>query len=229
MTLDIKGGLKNTAISSNRYVVVEELLSNSIDSYLIRRNTEQKSPELFASLEIEFFNPTLLEGEYDIKISCRDNGAGFGYEQIKAFVTKDTSYKDYLKIQGIGRCKGAGRIQFFHYFDNLKIDSVFLDGTTHKRTTLNIASDAREITEEHFSTAEATGNDLITTVILQNIGQNIPPGYIDRKSIRHDFSSETLGSHIYTVFLQRLIILKASLENFLLKSLKNAVMILNQG
>ncbi|WP_404979930.1 transposase [Bradyrhizobium sp. Arg816] len=33
---------------------------------------------------------------------------------LKAFLTKDTSYKDELPIFGIGQCKGAGRIQFFH-------------------------------------------------------------------------------------------------------------------
>lgn len=40
MTLDIRGGLKNTSISGNRYVVIEELLSNAIDSYLIRKNED---------------------------------------------------------------------------------------------------------------------------------------------------------------------------------------------
>jgi hypothetical protein len=31
MTLDIRGSLKNTKLSSNKYVVIEELISNAID------------------------------------------------------------------------------------------------------------------------------------------------------------------------------------------------------
>ena len=156
MTLDIKGGRKNTAVSSNKYVVLEELILNSIDSYLIRRHANRIGiPELLITLDVEIFPASLIDGEYDLKISCTDNGAGFGEEQVKAFVTKDTSYKDYLKIIGIGKCKGAGRIQFFHYFDNLKIDSIYADVDGNKRATLNISSDAREITEAQFSRTNA--------------------------------------------------------------------------
>lgn len=44
MTLDIRGSLKNTKLSSNAYVVFEELLSNAIDSYLIRKHLEPSAP-----------------------------------------------------------------------------------------------------------------------------------------------------------------------------------------
>ena len=217
MTLDIQGGRKNTTISTNKYVVLEELLSNSIDSYLIRRNSDQSTPELSISLDIEISNASLfLDGEYDLKITCTDNGAGFGNEQIQAFVTKDTSYKDYLKIQGLGKCKGAGRIQFFHYFDNLKIDSIYFDQTTtkNKRATLNIASDAREITENHFIIEDADGFDLKTSLCLQNISTNIPQAKIDRKNIPTDFSAKAVGDYLYKAFLQRFIILKGIVGNF---------------
>lgn len=216
MTLDIQGGRKNTAISSNKYVVLEELLSNAIDSYLIRRNTDKTAPELSISLEIEFFSASLLDDGYNIKISCTDNGAGFGEDQIKAFVTKDTSYKDYLTIQGIGKCKGAGRIQFFHYFDNLKIDSIYVDqkSNKNKHTTLSIASDAREITENQFVAEEIEVHELKTTITLENISESIPQAKIDRKNIRSDFSAKTIGGYIYKVFLQRFIILKGIIGKF---------------
>ena len=38
MTLDIRGSIKNTKLSKNPYVVFEELISNAIDSYLIRKD-----------------------------------------------------------------------------------------------------------------------------------------------------------------------------------------------
>lgn len=54
-----------------------------------------------------------------------------------AFVTKDSTYKDQLQIPGIGKCKGAGRIQFFHHFDKLAIDSTFeQSGEVFRRTLL---------------------------------------------------------------------------------------------
>ena len=40
MTLDIRGSLKNTKISSNKYIVIEELISNSIDAFLIGRHQD---------------------------------------------------------------------------------------------------------------------------------------------------------------------------------------------
>ncbi|SFU66637.1 hypothetical protein SAMN04488527_1101 [Aliiroseovarius crassostreae] len=40
MTLDVRGSLKNTKLSKNPYVVFEELLSNAIDSFLIRRDAD---------------------------------------------------------------------------------------------------------------------------------------------------------------------------------------------
>ncbi|ELV8626852.1 hypothetical protein QNF03_003545, partial [Vibrio cidicii] len=128
MALDIRGGLKNTNISSNRYVVIEELVSNAIDSYLIRKSTDADAPELFIGIELEYFSESLLDdGKTDVKISCTDNGAGFADEQVNAFVTKDSTYKDYLNIQGLGKCKGAGRIQYFHFFRKFELLTYFVD------------------------------------------------------------------------------------------------------
>jgi hypothetical protein len=218
MTLDIKGGRKNTAVSSNKYVVLEELVSNSIDSYLIRRDAKPIGiPELLITLNVEIFSASLIEGDYDLKISCTDNGAGFGKEQVKAFVTKDTSYKDYLKIIGIGKCKGAGRIQFFHYFNNLKVDSIYADVDGNKRATLNIYSDAREITESQFLINDVRDEKLTTTISLSNISTDIASSKIDKRNILLDFSTEALESDLYRVFLQRFIILKKIIGKFSIK------------
>ena len=46
MTLDIRGSKKNTRISDNRSVVFEELMSNAIDSYLIRTDAIDDIPDL---------------------------------------------------------------------------------------------------------------------------------------------------------------------------------------
>src|SRR4051812_39521266 len=74
MTLDIRGSLKNTKLSSNRYVVFEELISNAIDSYLIRKHDDPSAPSLRIGVEVEFSAANLLEDQEAMAISCTDNG-----------------------------------------------------------------------------------------------------------------------------------------------------------
>jgi hypothetical protein len=107
MTLDIRGSIKNTKLSSNRYVVLEELISNAIDSFLIRQHEDASAPSMRVEIEVDFSAADLLEDREVMAVSCKDNGCGLGDDQLKAFLTKDTSYKDDLPIPGIGKCKGA--------------------------------------------------------------------------------------------------------------------------
>ncbi|MEM6602507.1 MAG: hypothetical protein AAF621_00500 [Pseudomonadota bacterium] len=51
MALDIRGSLKNTKLNRSQYIVFDELLSNSIDSYLIRQSTSNDDIE---PLKVEF-------------------------------------------------------------------------------------------------------------------------------------------------------------------------------
>ncbi|TCQ99306.1 hypothetical protein EDF70_10911 [Neorhizobium sp. JUb45] len=43
-------------------------------------------------------------------------------------LTKDTSYKDDLSIAGIGKCKGAGGIEYFHHFEHVGIRRTYHRG-----------------------------------------------------------------------------------------------------
>ncbi|MEP4190575.1 MAG: hypothetical protein ABJN51_05820, partial [Sneathiella sp.] len=125
MTLDVRGSLKNTKLSKNPYVVFEELLSNAIDSFLIRRDGDMAVTNLEVAFAVEFWPSDLLGDEIDLKVTCSDNGCGLGDEQTNAFLTKDTSYKDDLAISGIGKCKGSGRIQYFHHFADVSLKSTY--------------------------------------------------------------------------------------------------------
>lgn len=60
MALDIKGSLKNTRVNANRFVVIDELLSNAIDSFLIRQNEEPSTLALDVTFAIEFFQKNLV-------------------------------------------------------------------------------------------------------------------------------------------------------------------------
>lgn len=104
MTLDIRGSLKNTRISSNRHVVLEELISNSIDSFLIRQHDDPAKRRLEVKLVAEIRSSGLVGDSPDLSIFCTDNGCGLGDDQTEAFLTKVTSYEDDLSIAGIGKC-----------------------------------------------------------------------------------------------------------------------------
>jgi hypothetical protein len=143
MTLDIRGSLKNTKISSNKYVVIEELISNSIDSFLIRRHQDPSDMHLRIVVSIDLFAAKLLDDQLDVSISCTDNGCGLGQEQTDAFLTKDTSYKDDLSITGIAQCKGSGRIQFFHHFGRVGVRSTYRSDGHVRTRTLPLLRDAK--------------------------------------------------------------------------------------
>ncbi len=215
MTLDIRGGLKNTRINNNRYVVVDELLSNAIDSFLIRKNGDSTVSGLKVSFLIEFF-PRVLDGsQVEFKITCTDNGAGFGDDQIKAFVTKDTTYKDDLAIEGIGKCKGSGRIQFFHYFSKINIDSTYLSVEGIKRRKLSFDDTSiKEIDEQSFSQEVNTESIVRTISSLDIIKPEIYERFFNGKNLREDFSAETLKQYVMVNFLQRFVSLKERLGEF---------------
>ncbi len=215
MALDIRGSLKNTKINLNNYIVIDELLSNAIDSYLIRKKAEPLLNGLQVIFSIEFFDKE-LEGEaYDFKISCTDNGAGLADSQLKAFVTKDTSYKDDLAIEGIGQCKGSGRIQYFHYFSKMSISSTYKTELGYQKRNLNVDDTiTKEIDENTFTTESSTEQDNQTTITLDVLKTDVYEKVFAGKNLRQKFSSDALKHHVLVNCMQRLVGLKESIGNF---------------
>lgn len=215
MTLDVRGSLKNTKINKNYYVFIDEMLSNAIDSYLIRKDYDATNNGMSVVFDIEFLPKDLFdEGYIDLKISCTDNGAGLGDSQTKAFVTKDTSFKDDLSIGGIGKCKGSGRIQFFHYFNKLSIQSVYKDGDSFKARELRVDDSIKEIEESSFSVVNTTKTETTTKVTLDIVKPDVYAKVFLGKNLKDKFSVSTLKNYVLVAFLQRLIGLKESLGDF---------------
>lgn len=216
MTLDIRGGRKNTAINHSDYVVFEEMLSNAIDSYLIRKSRLNTSPPFSMKIDIEVIQADLLGAQWDVKIGTTDNGAGFGDDEVKAFVTKDSTYKDQLQIPGIGKCKGAGRIQFFHHFDRLTIDSTFEHSGEVFRRTLFVDEKTREVSESSFDKTQTDNAEIQTSFVLKNRRQSVLTAEqkAEQASIPEIFSAPTVSAHLYTALLQRLIVLKTLIGDF---------------
>ncbi|VVP27962.1 hypothetical protein PS838_04186 [Pseudomonas fluorescens] len=175
MTLDIRGSIKNTKLSSNPYVVFEELISNSIDSYLIRKHNDQSVESLQITITVELLSD-LIGGTESVSVSCIDNGCGFGDDQLRAFLTKDTSYKDDLSISGIGRCKGAGRIQFFHHFSSLSIDSTYRQGNDLIRREMHYKEPQKQIDAHHFTSDLGSTSAIGTYFKLSELKDSIEAG-----------------------------------------------------
>lgn len=213
MTLDIRGSLKNTKISKNPYVVFEELLSNSIDSFLIRQHQQPSDIPLKVDIDVRFFTSDLLGQELDVAVSCRDNGCGLGEDQIDAFLTKDTSYKDDLAIAGIGQCKGSGRIQFFHHFNRVGLKSTYRTADGVMTRDLPPVEGLKKIDLGDFKVTPGDEADIGATIILDSLKPG-PRENLFRQPLTETFDPDNLRRHMLIAFLQRLVGLGARLGAF---------------
>ena len=205
MTLDIRGSLKGTKLSRNPYVVFEELISNAIDSFLIRKNSDVTAKNLQIDIAVDFFAADLIDGLEEMSISCKDNGCGLGNEQLDAFLTKDTSYKDDLPIPGIGKCMGAGRIQFFHHFSVLALDSTYRAGDTFIRRQMSYPEPKKQIDAQDFSANSGSGDNLGTSITLKNLRTPIRDRVLRKTLPSSLYSASVLKQQTLLTFLQRLV------------------------
>ncbi|AWM79292.1 hypothetical protein DKL61_02365 [Gammaproteobacteria bacterium ESL0073] len=222
MALDIRGGLKNTKLSKNPYVVFEELISNAIDSFLIRKYFDQTVANMRIEIEVNLSSSGLFEDVSNMEIICKDNGCGLGDEQLKAFLTKDTSYKDDLSIPGIGKCKGAGRIQYFHYFSGIQIKSIYkIDHQFYKRELEYF--DQKEINENNFKTTLCEDATSGTNIKLSQLKESTYQKIINGQELSDFYSADILRKNMLLCFLQRLIGLEEQLGDFEIdfKTIKN--------
>ncbi|MEQ1403591.1 hypothetical protein ABK249_01480 [Neorhizobium sp. Rsf11] len=214
MTLDIRGSIKNTKLSSNQYVIFEELLSNAIDAYLIRRHTDAKVPSMAIEVVVAFSAADLLDDREVMSVSCKDNGCGLGDDQIKAFLTKDTSYKDDLLIAGIGKCKGSGRVQFFHHFAALSIDSFYRQGDAVLKRELRYVEPTKQIDVDDFISGPGEENDIGTLIQLDRFKEAVRPRISHGEPLSSLFSAPVLRKQMLVAFLQRLVGLGDQLGDF---------------
>ena len=214
MTLDIRGSLKNTRKSKNALVVIDELLANSIDAFLIRRSQEDGELALNVGLEITATKSDLLGEEFDLEIVCRDNGCGLGTDQLKAFLTKDTSYKDDLNIPGIGNCKGSGRVQYYHHFSKVSVSSVYADEGKLFHINLPPIEDRKEVDEDDFVVEERASGSVGTMVALSGVLPKIRETVFTVSNVYDWFRADALKQYVLFSLLQRLVSLREVLGDF---------------
>lgn len=214
MTLDVRGSIKNTKLSLNQYVVFEELISNAIDSFLIRKHADASAPNMLVDLEVLFTRADMLDDRETMTVSCKDNGCGLGDDQRNAFLTKDTSYKDDLPIFGIGKCKGAGRIQFFHHFSALSIVSSYRDGRKVVGREMHYSEPKKQIVADDFHSNVGNEDAIGTTIRLEQFKESARARISHGEALSSLFSAPILKKQMLVAFLQRLVGLKGRLGDF---------------
>ena len=170
MALDVRGSLKNAKLNNNIYMFADELFANAIDAFLIRKEKQKDVTDLKIKFSSETINAPFDNTQKELTIKCSDNGIGLGVDQTKAFVTQFTSYKDDLKIKGIGECKGSGRIQYLLYFSGMKIKSIYKNENAFTLKTLSFTDEnTKEITEESFSEENTSESNVGFEITLTSL------------------------------------------------------------
>jgi hypothetical protein len=169
MALDVRGSLKKAKLNSNIYIFIDELFSNAVDSFLIRKHLQKDVKDFKIKFSTDITSTTLDASQKDLSITCTDNGIGLGVEQTKAFITKDTSYKDDLHVEGIGECKGSGRIQYLLYFSNMAITSVYKNAGGSFLKTLAFSESSKEIDDSSFKVEPTTRADIGFAITLSSL------------------------------------------------------------
>ncbi|MCV0371788.1 hypothetical protein [Filomicrobium sp.] len=214
MTLDVRGSLKNTKLSKNPLVVFEELFSNAIDAFLIRKSIDANSGPLGVELVVEIEPKDLLGDLEDLSITCKDNGSGFADDQAEAFLTKDTSYKDDLLIPGIGQCKGSGRIQYFHHFSQMMILSGFERDFVRYKRTLAFSEGQKQIDYGQFRSTPDEDVEIGSTITLRGLRDNVRNRIFGNKPLSHIFTAKVLKNHLLVSAMRRLVSLSQELGEF---------------
>lgn len=214
MTLDIRGSLKNSRKSKNSLVVIDELLANSIDAFLIRKASIENKLALEVRLYVKATKANLLGDEYDLEIECVDNGCGIGPDQLKAFLTKDTSYKDDLNIPGIGNCKGAGRVQYFHHFSKISMSSIFEGEDGMIFSNLPSVESRKEIEEGDFHIEKRDEGVVGTGVKLSGLLPKIRETIFTVSNVQQWLRADALKQYVLFSVLQRFVSLKDVLGDF---------------
>ncbi|AYN92570.1 ATP-binding protein [Pseudomonas sp. LTJR-52] len=139
--VNIKRLVENIKSNTTIFTPIIEAIVNSIQAI------EQKGAGK-GIIEILVYRSPQIEQDNDTSaiedIVIIDNGVGFNQKNRDSF---DTLYSDHkIKIGG----KGFGRFTCLKYFENLHIDSIFLDEGTYKRRSFSMGKQHEIIVKENI-------------------------------------------------------------------------------
>lgn len=159
--VNIKRVIENIKSSTTIYTPIVELIVNAIQAIESKNESQgeikvvvKRSPQL----EMNGSVPSIES------IEVVDNGIGFTDENRNSF---DTLYSDY-KIQKGG--KGFGRFTCLKYFEDLHVDSIYLDSGKYKRRKFSLGKQNNIIVNETMT--DSTLIELRTSVSLVSVKNN---------------------------------------------------------
>ena len=188
--LNIVGSLKIIKKHKDPFGLVKELLSNAIEACLIRK---EESGLDAISISI-FTKKTTDENLSEIEII--DNGIGFNQKQWESFCCLGSTAKAEYK------CKGAGRIQYWHYFNSVCIESSYRENGVLKGFRCVIESNDERVsfdTIQNLIEDRAASGSEGTKIRLYNPKAEIPYG---------NFTETGIHERIYQELLPKLLHLK---------------------
>lgn len=158
-----EGILKGVKKSQNKFQPIFEAFTNSLES--IHLNTD-KSDNGKITLRLHFTSDLFSDTNTFNSITIIDSGIGFDDENLE----RVNRYKDTRK--GFNN-RGAGRIQFLHYFDEIQYDSTFYNENRFKQRIFWLSKSQRFLDKKsiifHEKTCDVSSQHPITILKLKTL------------------------------------------------------------
>ena len=159
--IGIRDSLNLIKKSNNPLAPLIEGIANSLDSIKARQNIEIFTPCI--SVNFDYFKG-LLDDVKDIKlksISIQDNGIGFTrdcFERFKNLADKSKSLNN----------RGTGKIQMFHRFESINVESVFREDSVFHEVKMKYSIDDTITPDCPLRELESDDVEQKTTVTLDD-------------------------------------------------------------
>jgi hypothetical protein len=178
--------LPKPARASETLIPVFEAVSNAIHATTARLKAKTAAQ---GTVEVVF---SLPKGKKPLVVTIRDNGIGLDKKNFDAFLTTDTDNK--LEIGG----KGVGRLMWLDAFDDIQVESVFLDGRSLKRRTFSFVLSNSDQVQDLRVQAAPKGATPGTVVTLRKLRDNKYKAIFPK---RKGYISQYVFSHFLPVFV----------------------------
>lgn len=176
----INGKVNNFNLPAKKgLLAVFEAIANSI--YAIKQKRNSSNGDFIGEVKIKIIRKESLfegiEGEIDSFV-VEDDGIGFNEDNMRSFLTFDSTYKE--RDGG----KGNGRFSWLKAFENVKIESVWCEGERFFKREFNFSASNEEIVD---NVTDSTLSKSYTSVSLEHIREIYAsklPSEIDEVSTR---------------------------------------------
>jgi hypothetical protein len=173
--MNLNGAMDLIKMSKNPLTPIYEAITNSLEA-LAQKGTTNSLHEI----EVILYFGGLLDNQKELQqVDIIDNGAGFteeNWSRFKEFFDKSKGYDN----------RGTGRLQYFHRFEHVKVDSVFENEGQYYRRVFS-CNKSNFINDDNFENpkpVDLNTNSYHTKVSLCNyLGEGIEKEFFDELNI----------------------------------------------